>query len=338
MEINRKLVIFALYILGFISLSSCDDIQRFFKRNVSETEQAESPSSIDDSLSHENMDSLTKAKADSIERVQMDSIAKVEAAAKAQEIEEKISNQSDSIDGLNSRVEELEDNANNMLDKVSAYTFMVVEFVVLALVIFLLYSKIRKLERRVRKIKNTVEFLSDPDNELSKRDVLTMINNGLQNLAEKVTKYNAQQDWRMDEIVKRIIQLENAPVSIPNQEIPTTTNAPKNTEGQASNVFYMPRTIHQMQFEDGKKKYYKDESAFFKFTIKNNGKAKFVFDPYEESYIVRAYDDRDNSLLTVCELESRNATPTAFRNIEPGEAELRGDVWVVTKKLKLQYV
>lgn len=337
MEINRKLVIFALYILGFISLSSCDDIQRFFKRNVSETEQAESPSSIDDSLSHENMDSLTKAKADSIERVQMDSIAKVEAAAKAQEIEEKISNQSDSIDGLNSRVEELEDNANNMLDKVSAYTFMVVEFVVLALVIFLLYSRIRKLERRVRKIKNTIEVLSDSDHEFSKRDML-MINKGVKDLAEKVTKYKDQQNLRMDEIVKRIIQLENASVNNSSRETQTTINAPSNAERHASNVFYMPRTIQNMQFDDSKKQFHKDENVFFKFTIREKRKAEFEFDPYDESNIVRAYDDRDNSLLTVCELESRCATPTTFRNIEPGKAELREGIWVVTKKLKLQYV
>ena len=337
MEINRKIVIFALYVLGFISLSSCDDIQRIFKRNVSETEQAESPSSINDSLSYENMDSLKKAKADSIERVQMDSIAKVAAAAKAQEIEEKISNQSDSINGLDSRVEELEDNANNMLDKFSAYTFMVVEFVVLTLVIYLLYSKIRKLERRVCKIKNTIEVLSNSNHEFSERDIL-MINNGVKDLVEKVTKYNVQQNRRMDDIDKRIIQLENVPVNNPNRETQIMTNAPENPERLASKVFYMPRTIQQMQFEDGKKKYCKDESAFFKFTIKNNGKAEFVFDPYEESYIVRAYDDRDNSLLTVCELESKSATPKKFNNVEPGEAELRGDIWVVTKKLKLQYV
>ncbi len=337
MEINRKIVISALYVLGFISLSSCDDIQRIFKRNVSETEQAESPSSMDDSLSHENMDSLTKAKADSIERVQMDSIAKAEAAAKAQEIEEKISNQSDSINGLNSRVEELEDNANNMLDKASAYTFMVVEFVVLALVIFLLYSRIRKLERRVRKIKNTIEVLSDSDHEFSKRDML-MINKGVKDLAEKVTKYKDQQNLRMDEIVKRIIQLEYVSVNNPSRETQTTINAPSNAERHASNVFYMPRTIQHMQFDDSKKQFHKDENVFFKFTIREERKAEFEFDPYDESNIVRAYDDRDNSLLTVCELESRCATPTTFKNIEPGKAELREGIWVVTKKLKLQYV
>lgn len=338
MKKSRIYIISAFYVLVLISLCGCDEIQGIFTRNAAKGEQAEYTSSIDNSHIDENPDSLAKARADSIERVQKDSIAKIEAAFKAQEMENIISNQSNSINGLNSRVANLENNAKYMLDKTSAYTFMIVEFIILALIIYLLYSKIRKIEKRVRKIKNTVEILSNPDNELSKRDVLIMINNGLQNLAEKTTKYNAQQDWRMDEIVKRIIKLENVLENNTNRKPQTTTNAPENRERQASNVFYMPRTIQQMQFDDSKKKYYKDESVFFKFTIKNSGNAEFIFDPYDESHIVRAYDDRDNSLLTVCELESRNATPTTFRNIEPGKAELREGIWVVTKKLKLQYV
>lgn len=335
MKQNRIYFISAFYVLVLMSLSGCDEIPGISTRNATTVEQTEYTSSIDDSHIDGNSDSLAKARADSIERVQKDSIAKIEAAFNTQEMENIISNQSDSINVLNTRVADLENDANNRLDKTSAYTFMIVEFIILALIIYLLYGKIRKLERRVQKIKNTIGPLSDRDHELSKRDVIIMINKGLQDLAEKATKYNTKQDGRIDEIVKRLVTIEN---TLENNSNQASCNVSNHTERQESNVFFMPRTIHQMQFEDGKKKYYKDESAFFKFTIKNNGKAKFVFDPYEESYIVRAYDDRDNSLLTVCELESKSATPKKFNNVEPGEAELRGDIWVVTKKLKLQYV
>ena len=75
----------------------------------------------------------------------------------------------------------------------------------------------------------------------------------------------------------------------------------------------------------------------FKFIIKKGGKAEFTFDPFE-SNIIGAYDDRENSLVTVCEIDSKSPTPTKYKNVESGEAELRGNIWYVTRKLKLEYV
>ena len=70
---------------------------------------------------------------------------------------------------------------------------------------------------------------------------------------------------------------------------------------------------------------------------KKGNKAEFTFDP-QENNIVGAYDDRENSLVTVCDVETKSQTPTRYNNITRGEAELRIGIWHVTRKLKLEYV
>ena len=99
----------------------------------------------------------------------------------------------------------------------------------------------------------------------------------------------------------------------------------------------MPRTRMEEQFDDSKKKYVKDETTYFKFVVKKGNKAEFTFDP-QENNIVGAYDDRENSLVTVCDVESKSPTPSRYNNITPGEAEFRNGTWHVTRKLKLEYV
>ena len=99
----------------------------------------------------------------------------------------------------------------------------------------------------------------------------------------------------------------------------------------------MPRTRMEGKFDDSKKKYVKDETTYFKFVVKNGNKAEFTFDP-QENNIVGAYDDRENSLVTVCNVESKSPTPSRYNNKKPGEAELNNGIWKVTSKLELEYV
>lgn len=143
----------------------------------------------------------------------------------------------------------------------------------------------------------------------------------------------------MDDIVKRLKILEGpndsqyAQTSFQQPQL----NTSKKEEPKNSDTFYMPRTRTDLQFDDSKKKYVKDETTYFKFVVKKGNKAEFMFDP-QENNIVGAYDDRENSLVTVCDVESKSPTPTRYNNITPGEAELRNGIWHVTRKLKLKYV
>ena len=101
--------------------------------------------------------------------------------------------------------------------------------------------------------------------------------------------------------------------------------------------YVLRRSKHTYEEKEAKKKYVKDETTYFKFVVKKGNKAEFTFDP-QENNIVGAYDDRENSLVTVCDVESKSPTPSRYNNITPGEAELRNGIWHVTRKLKLEYV
>jgi hypothetical protein len=145
----------------------------------------------------------------------------------------------------------------------------------------------------------------------------------------------------MNDIEKRLIKLES-PNDAYSQYAQTTfqqpqPETPKKEEPKKTDTFYLPRTVYEKQFDDSKKKYAKDDTTYFKFTLKKGNKAEFVFDPLDIN-IIGAYNDREDSLVTVCEIESKTQTPSRYRNITPGEAELRDGIWHVTRKLKLEYV
>ena len=340
MKKNKYFMWAAAFTVCISILTSCDSVLNPFQRAEQDSTIESSSDESNSSEETGSKDSIDKAKKDSIEKAKADSLAKIEASIKTKELQDQLVVQGDSINDLNYRLLSLEKKSNDSIDKASAYTFMIFEFIILSLIILYLYGKIRKLENRTQKIKRSLSDMPSSSSGVSENHVISLINKELRKMADQINSVNRSQDNRVDDIVKRLIKLEGSQDAY-SQYQPTQGQAKqeqKHEEPCKSDVFYMPRTMTPMQFEDSKKKYSKDDTSFFKFTIKKHGKATFVFDPYDESYIGRAYDDRDSSLLTVCELETKNATPKTFKNIEPGEAELRGSVWVVTKKLKLQYV
>ena len=224
------------------------------------------------------------------------------------------------------------------MDKSSAYTFVMVEFILFLLILWYLYVK---LSNRIKKLKSRLHNIEKSDGGISEIQVNRMIQTSINDLAKQINNKNKSQDDRMDDIVKRLIKLEG-PNDAYSQYAQTSflqpqPESPQKEDSKKSDTFYMPRTRMEEQFDDSKKKYVKDETTYFKFVVKKGNKAEFTFDP-QENNIVGAYDDRENSLVTVCDVESKSPTPSRYNNITPGEAELRNGIWHVTRKLKLEYV
>ena len=180
--------------------------------------------------------------------------------------------------------------------------------------------------------------MENSDGGISEIQVNRMIRTSIYDLGKQINNKNKSQDDRMDDFEKRLIKLEgpNDAYSQYSFQQPQS-EAPKKEDSRKSDTFYMPRTRMELQFDDSKKKNVKDETTYFKFVVKKGNKAEFTFDP-QENNIVGAYDDRENSLVTVCDVESKSPTPSRYNNITPGEAELRNGIWHVTRKLKLEYV
>ena len=318
--------------ISITSFTSCDKIMEIFDRST-QTEYTTEAESANTESKEGATDSLSKAKEDSLAQVRKDSLARVEAA-QAKEIVDKLSSLSDSINGLNSKFADLEEKSENLMDKSSAYTFMMVEFILFLLILWYLYVK---LSNRIKKLKIRLHNIEKSDGGISE----IQVNRKIYDLAKQINNKNKSQDDRMDDIVKRLIKLEG-PNDAYSQYAQTSfqqpqPEAPKKEDSKKSDTFYMPRTRMEEQFDDSKKKYVKDETTYFKFVVKKGNKAEFTFDP-QENNIVGAYDDRENSLVTVCDVESKSPTPSRYNNITPGEAELRNGIWHVTRKLKLEYV
>lgn len=337
MKYKKNIIPVAFLAISITSFTSCDKISGIFDRstpteNTTEAEYANTESKKGAT------ESLSKAKEDSLAQVRKASLAHVEAAQQAKEIVDKLSSQSDSINGLNSKFSDLEKKSVNLMDKSSAYTFMVVEFILFLLILWYLYVK---LSNRIKKLKSRLHNIEKSDGGISEIQVNRKIQTSINDLVKQINNKNKSQDDRMDDIVKRLIKLEG-PNDAYSQYAQTSfqqpqPEAPKKEDPKKSNTFYMPRTRMDLQFDDSKKKYVKDETTYFKFVVKKGNKAEFTFDP-QENNIVGAYDDRENSLVTVCDVESKSPTPSRYNNITPGEAELRNGTWHVTRKLKLEYV
>lgn len=336
MKFTKYIISFAFLAIGITSFTSCDKISRIFDRSTPTEKTTESNYSNTDSEEGAT-DSLSKAKEDSLAQVRKDSLARVKAAQQAKEIEDKLSSQSDSINDINSKIADFERKSEELMDKSSAYTFMVVEFILFLLIIWYLYRKLS----RIMKLKSILHNVEKSEGEISEIQVNRIIRTSINDLAKQINIKNKSQDDRMDDIVKRLIKLED-PNDAYSQYAQTSfqqskTEVSKKEEPKKNDTFYMPRTRTDLQFDDSKRKYVKDETTYFKFVVKKGNKAEFIFDP-QENNIVGAYDDRENSLVTVCDVETKSQTPTRYNNITPGEAELRNGIWHVTRKLKLEYV
>lgn len=332
MKYTKNIIPVAFLAISITSFTSCDKIMEIFDRST-QTEYTTEAESANTESKEGATDSLSKAKEDSLAQVRKDSLARVEAA-QAKEIVDKLSSLSDSINGLNSKFADLEEKSENLMDKSSAYTFMMVEFILFLLILWYLYVK---LSNRIKKLKIRLHNIEKSDGGISE----IQVNRKIYDLAKQINNKNKSQDDRMDDIVKRLIKLEG-PNDAYSQYAQTSfqqpqPEAPKKEDSKKSDTFYMPRTRMEEQFDDSKKKYVKDETTYFKFVVKKGNKAEFTFDP-QENNIVGAYDDRENSLVTVCDVESKSPTPSRYNNITPGEAELRNGIWHVTRKLKLEYV
>ena len=333
MKYTKNIIPVAFLAISITSFTSCDKIMEIFDRSTP-TENTTEAESANTESKEGATESLSKAKEDSLARVRKDSLARVEAAQQPKETVDKLSSLSDSINGLNSKFTDLEKKSENLMDKSSAYTFVMVEFILFLLILWYLYVK---LSNRIKKLKIRLHNIEKSDGGISE----IQVNRKIYDLAKQINNKNKSQDDRMDDIVKRLIKLEG-PNDAYSQYAQTSfqqpqPEAPKKEDSKKSDTFYMPRTRMEEQFDDSKKKYVKDETTYFKFVVKKGNKAEFTFDP-QENNIVGAYDDRENSLVTVCDVESKSPTPSRYNNITPGEAELRNGIWHVTRKLKLEYV
>lgn len=254
------------------------------------------------------------------------------------------------INELNNKIGYLESKNARMIESSTVYAFMLVNYLLLIILFLYLYRK-----NNARKNRNgNSSYDNNGDGAITQNVVRILIGNRIDDLTKQINNKNKTQDDKILELDKRLKKLETSgdpyasyyargkhednlhPSSV--STTPVSTSTESHDSSSKPNTFYMPRTMNRLQFEDSKKKVVRSENTYFKFILMKENQAMFMFDPFDENCFKKAFDDRDNSLATVCDIELLSSQPRSFKNCENGHAELRNGVWEVTKKLKLQYV
>ena len=171
MKYTKNIIPVAFLAISITSFTSCDKIMEIFDRSTP-TENTTEAESANTESKEGATEALSKAREDSLARVRKDSLARVEAAQQAKETIDKLSSLSDSINGLNSKFTDLEKKSENLMDKSSAYTFVMVEFILFLLILWYLYVK---LSNRIKKLKSRLHNIEKSDGGISEIQVNRMI-------------------------------------------------------------------------------------------------------------------------------------------------------------------
>ena len=296
-----------------------------------------------------------KGQNDSIEKVQDQAQEQARIAFEEKKISELETNflaYKDSVNKIQTELGLLKTDSEKKLGNRSAYVLMIIEFFLLLGCLVYLLSKIKSLEKWFNERLNSNAQSDKPktnnnllgrqtqanEREIGelRRDINTL-KKRIEALEKKLVENRSydNQTVKGDPIVKEADANDTNPTEIsqmPEEQVkPSQPTNPR--------VFYMPRTSEQNRFDDDKKKYVPDDSSYFKFTLKSSSsdKADFVIDVDDSHKVRKSWDARNETILTVCEITSSVSDPKGCRNVIPGEAELRGNIWYVTKKAKIVY-
>jgi len=322
------------------TFTSCDWISGLFSGDIHnhDTEQAEA--FIQSEPSDTTQSEQDANKTDSVNQAAQAAASKM-IEEKSKQLEDILHSQNDSITSLNAKManldEKLENNSDGKIDKKSAYTFMIIEFLLLACIIAYLYNK---LNNRLSRHRNEIEGLKN--NQRTNVQPVSSNNSQTKDIRELRTSLNLM-TTKVKALEKKIKELAQNKTQTAAEQIvshPEISQEQKQQEStpQSSKVFYMPRTARDRTFDVANKKLIKDETTYFRFEIKKDGKAEFYFDAYSTQAIRKSFDDRDNSIATVCEIVNAPQNPSDCKTITPGEAELRNNIWYVTTKARIAYV
>lgn len=323
-----------------MSFSSCnerdyDDDKKTIDLSYQNNDSVNEPSDDGSAVASTDSNSVESADSNSVESTdvtQEHPIANDDHSIKTDEV----------IIELRNNIKALEEKNSLMMESSTVLTLMLIEFLVIILLFIYFLQRIRNKNKK-----------QEDDSYANHSDLHNyarlLVKQNVDDLVKYINKKYNSNDERITIIERKLKKLESKsdpysgyyPLAKPGGIHSSTAGGrnslePKNNPS-GTKTFYMPRTMVQMKFEDNKKKYSKSENTYFKFELLSEDVASFTFEPYDDNCFKKAFDDRDNSLATVCEIELYNSQPRKYVNVEPGEAKLINGIWEVSTKLKLRY-
>lgn len=333
-------------------LYSCGDFGHKVE-NADETEYAEETKYDDDSESEQGIDNKDNtSKEDANKDANNDTTEKTQETTIVEPVNvSQSSSNIQKLDSIQTSLTELSSAVNDKMNSKSGYSFLIFGLIFLLGVIGCLLKMIYDLNKKTDQIKNELRNKTQyPKSSSNQQWDSIQRSNDIHDIKVKLNGLIPRIEALEKKVTKGINESprnQSGTVNVPNESNNKGNQAdsPSNTEQSSSQtsqteskVFYMPRTSKERIFDVDKKKLSPTDGTYFKFTIKSPGKAEFIFDPENDSMKVKkSFDDRIASMQTVCEILPGTTDPKECKTVTPGEAELQGNVWRVTKKVKIVY-
>ena len=329
---NRIIQFVVIAVLSF-SFAGC----QLFDGSWHDSGQVENAQTVDEETRKEDKESCKENN----DTAKQNQVIQDAVAQKNKEIDNKLASQEQNITKLSESVDEFKASTNDKIDKKSAYTFMVLEFLILGVGLGILFrwlwkndDRLNRHRKDISEIKSSLPSAATTQNvsssSISNNREISDLKRQQKTLESRVAALEKQLRNQVDSTSQ--IQDQN---QMSNQHNRSNQETKPATDGK---VFYMPRTT-KGSFDDSLKSLVPNDNTYFKFKIVSANKAEFEF--YvgsDQTKVKRSYDERTNSTLSVCEILPGTTAPKECKTVKPGIAELVGSVWKVTTKAQIIYV
>lgn len=331
----NKLYYFIIIFFVACSLSSCDKINSFLSEDYYQTGNSTSSNSTSGS-ENENSEKLDSIEA--AEKAKMDSIASnVEiTSTRIDSLEEVINSKQSEIDGLKSTIEEIE---IKKIGLIQLFIYLVVFSIILVILVIYIAQRVGVKETTIdRKIKYHVNTCHGQQNNVNVNHNGQSVKSA-QDIQDLNNKYND-----LNTKYARLKSLVD-PLIVPSASSHSYGYPQDNSQGKqpiasvkddakknASREFYMERPLKENEFDLSLRKENATEDTCYKFKLDkhNNNKATFKFETVSPQAATRALNTRDKTIDPVCDVLINGYT--GQYNCDEGEAILKDDKWIVTKK------
>ena len=250
----------------------------------------------------------------------------------------------DSIDTLSvqlynvqSNFAELKNDVEEMrADKLSTNSFLVfivIFFViVIALVSFLIKKFGHSIKKDVERIASNI-MIKEP----------TGLNNRGQGVSNndyfRIMKKMTSLEQMINDINLRVSKIGSTKITDNISNNTSDVNNLVSTPKANSRIFYLCKPSNEREFLDKDRRLVAQEDYFYKFELHKGDtqKASFEFCATKENCIRWALDSQSTMIDRACDTDIVNRYNGRCQCTDNGEAELRGDKWVVTKKAKVKF-
>ena len=328
------LIISVVFLFG---VTSCGNIGGKTDED-SKTEQAEQVDKSNNTSENDNVqEGGPGEQKDSSKLAQEDTTKEASADSINKQIEYEGINLTEMQDSTSTRLNNLEKKVDNCYfcqDGLIAYAIFAVLILVLVLVVNRLLGAIFKSHHNKEDEKNA-KFRHDAVDRLNRTEDL------IYQQRDIIQRQNSNLKSELAAIRNQLSYMGSRPsitsVSQSVQSAPCPQNSQSNIE--KISVFYLKNPIDDMTFENS---HTSRSDAFYEFRLDrhNPNKAVFNFCPTDARAMTTALNSRRYIIEWACELmntPTSTVSPCKPEGNDLGEAELRGEKWIVTKKQKVRY-